>query len=79
MMARGVGKGGGGDYSREAVNRRSTAIIRVVSRNVPGGEERGETDVFAGYYSRKYGISPFRVTSSLNELNCFTCSTYVRS
>ena len=66
MMARGVGKGGGGDYSREAV-----------SRNVPGGEERGETDVFAGYYSRKYGISPFRVTSSLNELNCFTCFTYV--
>ena len=71
MMARGVGKGGGGDYSREAVNRRSTAIIRVA------GEERRETDVFAGYYSRKYGISPFRVTSSLNELNCFTCFTYV--
>ena len=35
MMARGVGKGGGGcDYSREAINRRSTAIIRVACENI---------------------------------------------
>ena len=34
MMARGEGKGGGGDYSREAVNRRSTAIIRVACENI---------------------------------------------
>ena len=46
---------------------------RSSSRNVPGGEERGETDVFAGYYTPQ--IESFLVIINFTSQN--TTSTNV--
>ena len=46
---------------------------RSSSRNVPGGEERGETDVFAGYYTPQ--IESFFVIINFTSQN--TTSTNV--
>ena len=40
------------------------------ARNVPIGEERGETDVFAGYNSHKWSFcTPMNQTRQLIEIN----------
>ena len=52
---------------------------RSSPRNVPGGEERGETDVFASYeLSRNYRCVRF-VNLSMSSLGVFSdeCSTFL--
>ena len=46
----------------------SLFVARDVSRNVPSDEERGETDVFAGYFKAKYDQRQIPQKSQISQL-----------